>query len=68
MKKISQNRRREGLTLEQIRQIVEQEIKWHRIHAGVSKKSKDWQIGFIAGMKQIKQLFKNGNWKIENNI
>ncbi len=50
------------MTLKQIREVIELEIKWHKKMKGLSKKSKDWESGFLTGMKQIKQLFKNENF------
>jgi hypothetical protein len=50
------------LTPKQIRKVVEQEIKWHQKMKGLSKKSKNYETGFLAGLKQIKRIFDEKNF------
>ncbi len=56
------------MTPKQIRKVIEQEIRWHKKHLRETKDivevAKSWRCGFIAGMKQIKQLFDEKNFMI----
>ena len=43
----------------QIKDIVSQEIEWHKNNKDKATMPEDWVEGFIAGLKQIKKVFTN---------
>ncbi len=43
----------------QIKDIISQEIEWHKNNTNEINMPDDWISGFIAGLKHLKKLFTN---------
>ena len=41
----------------QIKDIISQEIRWHKINKNESTMPEEWIDGFIAGLKHLKKVF-----------
>jgi len=41
----------------QIKDIISQEIDWHKNNTNEANMPEDWINGFIAGLKHLKKLF-----------
>lgn len=47
------------LNKKQILYIIQQEIDWHNKNKDLADGNKDWVKGFIAGLRCLKNVFKN---------